>query len=103
MEVTVKWFDGKYPSFNVGIASKAGNEPFLEVKGCRIVEGKNGQFVSPPSTKNESSGKYWNHAYFSEDFARVVLEKALDSKPKEQAKSRPTSNATDDFESDIPF
>lgn len=100
MEITIKWFDGQYPSFNVGISSVAGKEPFLEIKGCRIVNGKDGEFVSPPSTKNEKSGKYWNHAYFSKDFAGVVLEKAKESMPKPTGK--PASKA-DNFDDSIPF
>ena len=60
MEISIKWFDGAYPSFNVALASKPGNEPFLEIKSCRIVQGKDGEFVSPPSTKNAKTEKYWN-------------------------------------------
>ncbi len=105
MEISIKWFDGAYPSFNVALASKAGNEPFLEIKSCRIVQGKEGEFVSTPSTKNEKTGKYWNHAYFSKDFAAVVLEKAKESQPKQQ-QSKPVqqqkgNDAFDPF--DAPF
>ena len=103
MEISIKWFDGQYPSFNVALASKPGNEPFLEVKSCRIVEGKDGEFVSTPSTKNEKSGKYWNHAYFSKDFAAVVLEKAKESQPQ-KTQPKQASKANDNFDSDnIPF
>lgn len=100
MEISIKWFDGQYPSFNVGVSSKAGNDPFIEVKGCRIVQGKDGEFVSPPSTKGKND-KYWNHAYFSKDFAAVVLEKAKESQPQKQAPAK--HQASDDFDSDLPF
>lgn len=102
MEIGIKWFDGKYPSFNVALASKPGNEPFLEVKSCRIVEGKDGEFVSTPSTKNEKTGKYWNHAYFSKDFAAVVLEKAKESQPKQDAKPQ-AKQPNDPFDDNAPF
>lgn len=108
MEISIKWFDGAYPSFNVALASKAGNEPFLEIKSCRIVSGKDGDFVSPPSTKNAKTDKYWNHAYFSKDFAAVVLEKAKESQPKQQ-QSKPQEKQSspdrgmDNFSDDIPF
>jgi DNA-binding cell septation regulator SpoVG len=104
MEISVKWFDGQYPQFNVSIASKPGNEPFLEVKGCRIVSGKDGEFVAPPSTKGKND-KYWNHAYFSKDFAAVVLEKAKECQPQKQ-QAQPAQKQTggfSDMESDIPF
>jgi DNA-binding cell septation regulator SpoVG len=77
MHITIEHIDGKYPSFNVALSSKEGTQPFLVVKGCRIVDGQNGQFVSGPATKNQTSGKYWNHTYFSEPFAAAVLDKAL--------------------------
>lgn len=32
MEISIKWFDGKYPSFNVSLHSQVGRDPFLEVK-----------------------------------------------------------------------
>lgn len=100
MEISIKWFDGNYPSFNVGIASKEGKEPFMEIKGCRIVQGKDGEFVSPPSTKGKND-KYWNHAYFSKDFAAVVLEKAKESQPKQQSKQ---AKANDNFDDEnLPF
>jgi hypothetical protein len=81
MEVSIKWFDGQYPSFNLILASGAGKEPFLEVKGCKVMNGQNGQFVSYPSRKQDN-GKYWNHVYGSEAFNAVVLEKALASMPQ---------------------
>ena len=101
MEISVKWFDGKYQSFNISLASKAGNEPFLEVKGCRIVKGKDGDFVSPPSTKGNND-KYWNHAYFSKDFAAVVLEKAKEAMPAAKAPVKVDAGGFDD-DSLIPF
>lgn len=99
MNIEIKWFDGKYPSFNVALSSVEGKDPFLEVKGCRIVEGKDGEFVSTPSTKNEKTGKYWNHAYFSKDFSAVVLEKAKECQPR----ASKVSPKKDDFHDDIPW
>lgn len=34
----------------------------VSIYGCRIVSGKNGDFISFPSRKG-SDGKYYNHAY----------------------------------------
>ena len=102
MHITVKWFDGKYPTFNLILSTKEGKEPFLEVKGCRIVSGKVGEFVSGPSTKG-SNDKYWNHTYMSKDFSAVVLEKAKEAQPKQSDQKQSKSSGSDDFESDIPF
>lgn len=98
MEVSVKWFDGAYPSFNLILASAAGKEPFIEIKGCKIMDGKNGPFVSYPSRKLDS-GKYWNHVYGSDAFNAVVLSKAQESMPKAPARRQ----APEDDGSSIPF
>jgi hypothetical protein len=87
MEVTVKWFDGTYPSFNLILASGPDKEPFLEVKGCKIVDGQNGPFVSYPSRKQDN-GKYWNHVYASDAFNAVVLSKAQESMPSRRQRPR---------------
>lgn len=82
MDIRIEHFDGKYPSFNVALASAPGKPEFLTVKGCRLVEGSKGTFVSWPATKNEKTGKYWSHVWANEAFAAAVLEKATAGKPK---------------------
>jgi DNA-binding cell septation regulator SpoVG len=101
MEVSVKWFEGQYPSFNVILASAAGKDPFLEIKGCKIVEGRNGPFVAYPSRKQDD-GKYWNHVYGSDAFNAVVLSKAQEAMPKPAGK-RQAPAASGDRDDDIPF
>jgi hypothetical protein len=81
MKVTIKHHAGKYPSFNVELRKDESSEPFLEIKGCRIANGSKGEFLSWPSTKNETTGKYWNHAYASDAFAAHVLKLAKESLP----------------------
>lgn len=98
MKINVKWFDGKYPSFNLELSSKEGAEPFVTIRGCKIIQGGKGEFVSPPSTKNQQTNKYWNHAMFSEEFSNHVLSIAKASMPV------PQNNRNDAFnDSDIPF
>lgn len=101
MHLTVKWFNNQ---FNINIASAEGKEEFLSIKGCRIANGNNGEFLSMPSTKNEQTGKYWNHAWASDAFANHVLKIAKESQPQ-QAPQRSAQGATrsNDLESDIPF
>lgn len=104
MEISIKWFDGQYPSFNLILASAPGKDPFLEVKGCKIVDGQNGPFVSYPSRKQDN-GKYWNHVYGSEQFNAVVLSKAQATMPAKQAPARRAAGGGgggDDF-GEIPF
>ena len=109
MKLSIKWFDGKYPQFNLMIASQEGKDPFIEVKGCRIVSGSDGEFVSGPSTKG-ATGKYWNHIFMSKEFSEVVLRLAKATQPKQEQqpqqekKPAPSNNGGfDDISGDIPF
>lgn len=97
MKITIKHFGQQ---FNVALSSKEGAEPFLEVKGCRLASGSNGEFVSWPATKKED-GTWWRHCYASEAFNAAVLaeaKKGVPAKPARQA--RPSR---DDMDSDVPF
>lgn len=104
MEITIRWFtDSKYPSFNVELASTPDRDPFITIKGCRIANSENGEFVGWPATKNQNTGKYWNHVYASKEFAEAVLEKAKEAQPKmTEAKAKVADNF-DNFDSDISF
>lgn len=83
MKISIEHFAGKHPQFNVALSSGEGKEPFITIKGCRIVSGQNGDFISWPATKNQDTGKYWNHVWASEGFAAAVLAEAKKGqKPK---------------------
>lgn len=71
--------------FNVNLSSKEGSQPFLTIKGCRIVDGSKGQFVSWPAKKLES-GKWWSHCWGSDLFNAAVLEAYTASKPAAKPK-----------------
>lgn len=92
--------------FNVALSSKEGVEPFLTVKGARVVEGKNGPFISWPA-KQMNSGKYWNHVWCSEAFNAAVLEaykaSAKPAKPKDEAWQARSPARQEAVEDDIPF
>lgn len=94
MKITVEHIDGKYPSFNIGLAAKEGADPFLVIKGCRIVDGQKGRFISGPSRKMES-GKYFNYTYFGEKFQEAALAAYDEAAPK----TRKAAPADDD----VPF
>jgi hypothetical protein len=104
VKITCEWFTGAYPQFNVSLASSEGKEPFLTIKGCRIVNGAKGKFVSAPSTKNENTGKWWSHAWFSEGFNVAVLEAAEASMPKQDTRTlaQRRGGPVDD-DSSVPF
>ena len=90
--------------FNVQLSTKAGEDHFLAIKGCRIVQGSNGPFVSFPSRKMDS-GKYWSHAWGSDKFQAAVL-KAHAEASKAGAKKAPAKKAAKadaDADADIPF
>lgn len=97
MKITIEHFPGERPQFNVSLSSGEGKEPFLVIKGCRIVEGNKGAFVSWPARKLDT-GKYWNHVYASDAFAAAVLAEAQKTQTKVAPKSRNTEPADD-----IPF
>ena len=97
MQISITWHQGKYPSFNVGLASSEGADEFLSIKGCRIVDSQKGPFVSYPSRKQDD-GKYWNHVWGSDKFNAVVLSKALAAMPKEPGRAKASEDG-----SDIPF
>jgi len=107
MEISIKHFDGQYPSFNIYLHGSPGADPFLEIKGCRIVKGSKGPFISYPA-KKDANGKYWNHVYGGEKFNEAVLKKAQQApKPShDAAKARqlPKDSGFDDMQDDsIPF
>ena len=103
MHIEISWFEGKYPSFNLGIASASGQEPFLTVRGCAIRFGKDGnEFISYPSTKS-ASGKYWNHAIGSEKFNAHVLAEAKKAQPKPSYPAKTDSEKSHQSDLDVPF
>jgi DNA-binding cell septation regulator SpoVG len=103
MHVNVEWRDSKYPSFNVNIATKEGRDPFLTIRGCKIISAANGEFVSFPARKMDD-GKYFNHVWSSKEFNDHVLSLAMASQPKEQPRvvSGLSASKVDD-DSDVPF
>lgn len=106
MKISVEWFDGDKPQFNVSLASGEGKQAFMTVKGCRIISGTKGDFISWPAKKNETTGKYWNHVYCSEQFNAAVLEEAIKSKPKQDTRThgeRTGRSVAQDDDSQIPF
>lgn len=48
----------------------------VSIYGCRVVEGKNGDFIAFPSTKAKD-GKYYNVCYadFSNEDSKMILDK----------------------------
>lgn len=104
MDIQIEHHDGKYPSFNISLHSAPGSEPFLVIKGCKIVEGSKGPFISYPSRKQDD-GRYWNHVYGGEKFNAAVMKKAQASKP--QAKQAPKGGANgsgfESMDDDVPF
>ena len=48
----------------------------VTIYGCRVVEGKNGDFISFPQKKG-NDGKYWNIAYVKltdDEFKAIIAE-----------------------------
>lgn len=102
MKITCEWFPGQNPQFNMSLASAEGREPFLVVKGARIVPGKNGPFISWPSRKKDD-GTYWNHVWSSEAFSQAVLEEAMRSQPKQDTRTHGEQRRGATADPEIPF
>lgn len=85
MKIIATWFGNQ---FNVELASAEGKEPFISIKGCRIMDGTKGEFVSWPATKNERTGKWWNHVYASEGFNSAVLDIARATMPAKDTRTQ---------------
>jgi hypothetical protein len=100
MNIITTWHGDQ---FNVELASSEGAEPFLSVKGCRIVDGSKGPFVSYPATKNATTGKWWSHAWGSDKFNAVVLSTAQASMPQAPRKAPQKPSREKDDLSDVPF
>lgn len=100
MNITIELHDDQ---FNIQLSSKAGEDHFLAIKGCRIVQGSNGPFVSFPSRKMES-GKYWSHAWGSDKFQTAVIaaHAAASKAGAKKAPAKKTAKA-DEATDDIPF
>lgn len=95
MHISAEWFND---NFNLSLHSSQDKDPFITIKGCRIVSGSKGPFVSFPSRKLDS-GKYWNHVYANEPFQAQVLKIAEAARPASQ--KAPAKRNDDD--SDLPF
>lgn len=87
MKISVDWHQGERPQFNVNLHASEGREPFLTIKGCRIVEGSKGAFISWPAKKLDS-GKWWNHVFASESFMAAVLQEAAKAQPRSQQRQQ---------------
>ena len=84
------------------------NLPFnLTVKGCRLVLGAKGLFVSPPSIKKEVDGetKYDNLVFFGDDTKDKVYESAKNeyNKVEETVEEKSTDELIAAGNDDLPF
>ncbi|CAB4150660.1 hypothetical protein UFOVP577_19 [uncultured Caudovirales phage] len=94
MDIQIKWFNER---FNIGLASKEGAEPFITIKGCRVKQFDNREFISFPAFKLET-GKWVNHVWANDAFQEAVIKKVKETMPKERR-----GNNMNDLENDIPF
>jgi DNA-binding cell septation regulator SpoVG len=91
MKITIEHHNDQ---FNVSLSSGEGKEAFVTIKGCRVVDGTKGRFISFPS-RTLDSGKYWNHVYASEQFQAAILAEFDKSaqKPAKPVRSRDMDDA----------
>ena len=98
MHISIQHDDGTDPSFSIHLHVKESADPFLSIKKCKIVTGKNGDFISYPAQKNEKTNKWYPYLYGGEKFNEHVLKLA-------QATAKPAARrpAPVDDDSSIPF
>jgi DNA-binding cell septation regulator SpoVG len=103
MKIKVEWMgDGK--QFNVSLASGEGKQEFLSIKGVRIVQGTDGEFVGWPATKNENTQKWWRHVWASDAFASAVIDEARKTKPQRDTRTQGERNRGPRADDDsVPF
>jgi DNA-binding cell septation regulator SpoVG len=94
MKITLDLIDGKWPSFNINLASKEGAEPFMTIRGCKMIEHQKGRFISFPAKKLDS-GKYWNHVWASDAFQESVKDIYDAMQPKPKIKTAPVEDDLD--------
>lgn len=96
MKITIERFEGS-DRFNVCIASKEGNEPFITIKGCKLMSGRKGEFISWPAWKNKND-EWKSHIYASPAFQEAVVEAVKASEPKKPAQpAKPPKDMDDDI------
>lgn len=75
------WNDGSVTfALNLQVATKR----WVTIYGCRIVEGKDGSFISFPSRKG-GDGKYYSHAYLrlTQEEQDEIIQAALEGLEEE--------------------
>lgn len=82
-----------------GIAFTKNDKVLYVTKGCRLVNGQNGPFISGPSTKMDD-GKWFNYLYIDKEFGAYLTKLALEAAPA-PAPQQSRQSAPD--MSDVPF
>lgn len=99
MKITIVRNEGR-DSFDVALTTRTDEDPFLIVRGCRVMDGSKGRFISWPAKKLDS-GKWWNHVRSSDAFTEAVLRELDASEPPKRTLAERKRPSHDD--SDIPF
>lgn len=89
-----------------GIALTKGDKVLLAIKGCKLANGQNGQFVSGPSAKMDD-GTWFNYLFMDKQFSDYVTGlavKAMESQAPQQAPQQQRQKPSfEDIGDDIPF
>jgi len=110
MNIQIEWKITQYPTFKIFLRRSPESDPFLTVHDCRIVDGKNGPFVSYPA-KKDANGKYWNYLQGGEAFNAHILQLAQAGqqaapppRPPPAPLPKPAQGSGfDDMQDDVPF
>jgi DNA-binding cell septation regulator SpoVG len=86
-------------TFGVAIHKTKDEKPFMVVKGCRLVGGNNGMFVSGPATKM-NDGKWFNYIFMDKAFGEYITKLAQEAMPQQSSQS---AQSKSDDSDDVPF
>jgi DNA-binding cell septation regulator SpoVG len=88
--------------FNVCLSSKEGAQPFLTIKGCKLMDGRKGQFISWPAWKNKND-EWKSHCYASEGFQAAVIDAVKAAKPADTRTHAERKKPLADMDNDVPW
>ena len=86
-------------TFGLAFHKPGNDKPLFVIKGCRLVGGQNGMFVSGPASKM-NDGKWFNYLFMDKAFGEFVTKEVEKVAPKPSAN---TSTQNSDDSSDVPF
>lgn len=85
-----------------GIAIVKNEKVLLAIKGCKLANGTNGQFVSGPSSKMDD-GTWMNYLFINKEFNEYLTKLAIEAVPQPPPPPAKPARAAVVDDVDVPF